>query len=118
MKRMKIAVTGHELTLNQQTRAYAEYRVFSALASYAEQVEQVHVVMASRADTDDRFISCVVEVSVQSGRVLRARGRALHAYAAVECAAQRVRHAMQRHSGTPSRSAVGDFITKRNDRSL
>jgi ribosome-associated translation inhibitor RaiA len=115
---MKIAVTGHELSLNQQTRAYAESRVFSALAPYAEQVEHVRVVMSTRADPDDCFTSCVVEVGVYGGRMLRARGRALHAYAAVECAAQRMRHVMQRHSATRPRDAGGDCITERNDRSL
>jgi ribosome-associated translation inhibitor RaiA len=95
---MQISVTGTAHDVNQQTRAYVEYRVFSALAGSSRDVDVARVTLALSFEGD--HVVCHVEVTLRSGDVFRARGRALHPHQAVDCAAQRMKYALTRRGRT------------------
>ena len=78
-----------------QTRAYAEYRIFSSLARFAEHVEAATVSLAT--DTGGHGVFCAVVVKLVSGSSVRLTARGRHAYDAVNRVAHRLGHALERH---------------------
>jgi ribosome-associated translation inhibitor RaiA len=96
--KMGIEVVGDEEVITAQTRAYAEYRVFAALAKHTERVRRVRVTLdqVNQAETGG---TCRCEVSVllldPAGRVRRRAG-GQHPYAAINGAVERIAIAMAR----------------------
>ena len=88
---MRIDVHDTQNRFDDQTRAYAEYRVFSALAALADVVHEVGVGLAQAEanDTADVF-ACSVSIRMRSGRSLDVASQAQHPYQAIERAAHQV----------------------------
>ena len=95
---MRISVTDIGRTFGRQTRAYAEYRIFSSLARFSDVVRDADVSLISTRPTETSRVLCVVVVTVNDGGRLRVRARGRHAYDAINRAAQRIADALRRHS--------------------
>jgi ribosome-associated translation inhibitor RaiA len=95
---MRIAVTDVGRTFGRQTRAYAEYRLFSSLARFSDVVRDVDVSLASTRPTDGPKAVCAVVVTVTDGSRLHVRARGRHAYDAINRAAQRIGDALRRRT--------------------
>lgn len=80
-----------------QTRAYAEFRLFSALTRCNEAVEHVRVSLQHPPMERDTVV-CIVAIAMESGTVARVRARARHAYEAIDRAAVRVSNLLWRQS--------------------
>lgn len=89
---MRIVVSSSGGALNQQTRSYAEYRIFSALSMH-DDVLGAHVKLRDSGDE----VQCSVHVSLTSRAAIEARASAAYAAAAVDQAAARLAELM----GTP-----------------
>ena len=98
---MRIAVTDIELEFGRQTRAYAEYRIFSSLARFSHVVHDVDVSLRSASRIDGSKALCLVVVTVGDGIRLQARATGRHAYDAINRAAQRIGEALRRHTDIP-----------------
>ena len=82
----------------RQTRAYAEYRIFSSLARFGEIVDEADISLTSRRTGG--AARCVVFLSIRGGRRLRVSARGRHAYDAINRAARRVDDEVRRRTGT------------------
>jgi ribosome-associated translation inhibitor RaiA len=98
---MRIAVTDIGRTFGRQTRAYAEYRIFSSLARFSGVVHDVEVTLASASLPHGSRTLCVVVVTAGDGHHLQVRARGRHAYDAINRAAQRIGEALRRHTDIP-----------------
>src|SRR5918992_3808373 len=94
---MTIAVTTVGRTFGRQTRAYAEYRVFSSLARFSEVVQDATVSLTPPA-REGRDVVCRVAVTSTRGAQVRVSARGRHAYDAINRAAQRIGDALRRHT--------------------
>jgi ribosome-associated translation inhibitor RaiA len=97
---MRIAVTDVGRTFGRQTRAYAEYRIFSSLARFSRVVHDVDVTLTltSTSLTHGSKALCVVVVTVGDGGRLHVRARGRHVYDAINRAARRIGDALRRHT--------------------
>ncbi len=93
---MKIAVTDIGRAFGRQTRAYAEYRVFSSLARLSDVVQDATVSLTPPTVTEPSVV-CDVSVTVQQGTQVRVTARGRHAYDAINRAAERINNALRRH---------------------
>ena len=98
---MRIAVTDIGLEFGRQTRAYAEYRIFSSLARFNHVVHDVDVSLTSASRIDGLKALCVVVVTVGDGTRVRIRASGRHAYDAINRAAQQIGEALRRHTDIP-----------------
>ena len=98
---MRITVTDIGCTFGRQTRAYAEYRIFSRLARFDTVVHEAEVSLTSaRAGGGAR---CAVVLRVDDGGTLRVSARGRQVYDAINCAAERISKELRRHTCiTPS----------------
>lgn len=93
---MRISVTEIGCTFGRQTRAYAEYRIFSRLARFDTVVHEAEVSLTSaRAGGGAR---CAVALRVDDGGTLRVSTRGRHVYDAINRAAERVGKELRRHT--------------------
>ena len=97
---MRIAVTAIGRTFGRQTRAYAEYRIFSSLARFSGVVDDVDVSLTSNRLSHAFKAHCVVVVTVGDGSHLYVRARGRHAYDAINRAARRIGDALRTHTDT------------------
>jgi ribosome-associated translation inhibitor RaiA len=91
---MKIEVQDTHRHFDEQTRAYAEYRMFSALAAHGNAVDAVDVELTraggrGSAETGEPF-ACRVAIRLRSGSAVEVTARAAHPYEAIERAARRI----------------------------
>jgi ribosome-associated translation inhibitor RaiA len=88
---MRIEVMGEDESSNAQARTYAEYRVFAALARYAQSVRGARVVLR-RDERDETYdtVVCAVIVALEPTGSVRARSREQHVYAAIDRAVERI----------------------------
>ena len=93
---MKIEVTEISRTFGRQTRAYAEYRIFSSLAAFSNVVRQVTVSLTSGAR--GHSVECSVLVGLETGVPVEATARGRHAYDAINRVADRLAPALHRHA--------------------
>jgi ribosome-associated translation inhibitor RaiA len=93
---MRIFVTDIGGTFGRQTRAYAEYRIFSTMARFGDVVHEADVSLASRRTGG--AARCVVALTVNDGRRLRVSARGRHVYDAINHAATRIAEALRRHT--------------------
>jgi hypothetical protein len=88
---------------DDQTRAYAEYRVFSTLATAADAVHEVGVglVRAARAEESPAsrdVVACSISVRLRSGCQLDVASHARHPYEAIDCAARQLATVANAHT--------------------
>jgi ribosome-associated translation inhibitor RaiA len=98
---MRIAVTDVGRTFGRQTRAYAEYRIFSSLARFSEVVRDVDVSLTATTPTDGLQALCAVVVTVGDGSRLHVRACGRHVYDAINRAARRTGDALRRYTDIP-----------------
>ena len=93
---MKIHGADIARTFGRQTRAYAEYRIFSSLARFSDVVREaaVSLVPAGRGHS----VACSVVVGFEMGSPLRVTARGRHAYDAINRVAHRIGPAVRRHT--------------------
>jgi ribosome-associated translation inhibitor RaiA len=82
---MRVVVSSFGELLNQQIRSYAEYRIFSTLAT-CDDVLGARVKLHSSGDT----VRCDVNVALSSRAAIEAHTSASHATAAIDRAAERI----------------------------
>ena len=93
---MKIEVTDIARTFGRQTRAYAEYRIFSSLARFSDVVREAEVSLMPVAG--DHTVLCSVVVGFEMGMPVRVTARGRHAYDAINRAAHRIGPALRGHT--------------------
>jgi ribosomal subunit interface protein len=109
---MRIAVTSLNLAFDDQTRAYTEYKVFSALAEFARGIDHVEVILSEQPSLHRRFdTACDVHVTLTAAASVRTRASADRAYSAIDAAARRIKEAVSRqiHARGPSGAFMGDI---------
>ena len=92
---MRISVTDIGCTFGRQTRAYAEYRIFSSLARFSDVVHEAGISLTSRRGGTAR---CVVSLTVNGEGRLRVSARGRHVYDAINRAATRIGEEVRRHT--------------------
>ena len=104
---MRIEITDIGRTFGRQTRAYAEYRIFSSLAQFSDVVRQAEISLAPAAR--GRSVVCSVLVGVETGAPVWVTARGRHAYDAINRVADRLGHTLRRHGhvAAPSREGAG-----------
>jgi ribosome-associated translation inhibitor RaiA len=99
---MQIVVTSQVAALEDQTRAYAEYKVFSSLAPRARAIDRVEVLLAEQSSGQNGSeTECAVTVHLAGGGSVHAKARASGAYAAIDRAALRIETDMNRRTARP-----------------
>jgi hypothetical protein len=99
---MRIVICDGENCFDDQTHAYAEYRVFSSLAGETTSIRTVLVTLAGArgaapAPPEGGRAACSVAVTTTGGRRAEVRAVAAHPYAAIDRAAGLIRRALRRH---------------------
>jgi ribosomal subunit interface protein len=92
---MRILVTDIGGTFGRQTRAYAEYRIFSTVARFGDVVHEADVSLTSRRRGAAR---CDITLGLNDGRRLRVSARGRHVYDAINRAAERIGEELRRHT--------------------
>jgi hypothetical protein len=95
---MQIRVTTAGDAFDRQTRAYAEYRVFSALAAFSGEARHVDVVLKARTRGGDR-LACRVTVALALGTTVTVTADGKHACDAIDRAAAQMASVMARTAG-------------------
>jgi ribosome-associated translation inhibitor RaiA len=91
---MRIDVHGRR-DFGDQTRAYAEYRVFSMLKNFGGVVRHVSVTLAQNdRQAGTRGVVCRVRITLTNDRHLETRGSGRHPYGAIDRVAERIRPLM------------------------
>jgi hypothetical protein len=93
---MKIDVSDITRTFGRQTRAYAEYRIFSSLARFSDVVRDAAVSLTPAAKGDT--VVCSVLIAFDGGIPIRVTARGRHAYDAINRVAYRIGPAVHRHT--------------------
>jgi ribosome-associated translation inhibitor RaiA len=95
---MQMTVRDEEKQFDRQTHAYAEYRVFSALAGDGSSHRSVTVTLTRMDGTGSRYpVQCTVAVTMSSGDVVKVHALERHPYAAIDRAAALIGKAVRRH---------------------
>lgn len=96
---IRVAVSSQDVALDDRTRAYVEYRIFSSLAPQAREIDRVAVMLAEQPSGQNASeMECDVTVHLAGGGSVHAKARAPRAYAAVDRAALRIEVAMNRRA--------------------
>jgi len=85
---MRIKITQFDPPVNDDTRRYAEYRVFTSIAPHESRVRSVDVVVRRDPASALPFVCAVVIDLDGSGRI-KTQARAAHPNAAIDRAADR-----------------------------
>ena len=93
---MRLSVTDIEGTFGRQTRAYAEFRIFSSLARFSDVVHEADISLA--APRPGGAARCIVSLIVNDGGRLRVSSRGRHVYDAINRAAKRIGEEVRRHA--------------------
>ena len=97
---MRIAITSHDFVLDEQSRAYTEYKLFSSLARFAEDIEHVEVILSGESLRQARSgTMCSIHVILATAARLRTRAFGRGPYVAIDRAARRIEATMTRHGG-------------------
>jgi ribosome-associated translation inhibitor RaiA len=95
---VRLSVTDIGCTFGRQTRAYAEYRIFSSVARFSHVVHEARISLKSRRRGGAAL--CVVSLTVDEGGRLRVSAGGRHVYDAINRAAARISDALRRHTDT------------------
>ena len=79
---IRIAVTGAGEAIDGQTRAYAEYRLFSRLTAARDRID--HALVALRGGGAHGVPRCAITLTLRTGGLLAADARAAHIYDAID----------------------------------
>lgn len=79
---IRIVVTGAGDDVDGQTRAYAEYRLFSRLVPASDRV--AHALVALRGGGAHGAPRCAITIALRSGDLRTAQARAAHIYDAID----------------------------------
>ena len=101
---MKIGMTDISRAFGRQTRAYAEYRVFSSLAPFDSVVRDATV---SLTGARDQSVRCSVLVGLDTGVPVEVSARGRHAYDAINRVADRIGPALRRHTRAAGPILIG-----------
>jgi ribosome-associated translation inhibitor RaiA len=99
---MRVYVSSLTAGISPQILAYAEYRIFGALARYSD-VREAHVVLTS--EEPGGAVQCSVTIEDGAGS-MRAGAKGVQAAAAIDRAAERVRRLMRASANRQSHHAV------------
>jgi hypothetical protein len=94
---MKIHAAGIAHTFGRQTRAYAEYRVFSSLAPFSDVVRDAAVSLTPAGAGP--AVLCSVVVGFDAGVPVSVTEQGRHAYDAINRAAHRIGPALRGRTG-------------------
>ncbi len=96
---MRIEIIDDDESSHAQARVYAEYRLFAALAQYAQFVRGARIVLR-RVERDGArdAVVCAVTVTLEPSGYSRTRGSGPHAYAAINRAVERIGDLMRRRT--------------------
>jgi ribosome-associated translation inhibitor RaiA len=95
---MRISVADIGYAFGRQTRAYAEYRIFSSVSRFGV-VHDADVSLTSRQASG--AARCVVALTVDGGHRLLVSARGRHVYDAINRAAERIGEELRRHTDIP-----------------
>jgi len=95
---MRVRVPGINTSLTDEKRAYAEYRVFNALAPYERAIRSAHVVLRQDPGARRQFL-CTVAVDLRGTDHVKTQARAVHPIAAIDRAAIRTAWLVRRRIG-------------------
>jgi hypothetical protein len=95
---MRIRSSDINTPITRETRAYAEYRVFTAIARFELRVGAVDVVVRRDVMARRPFV-CTVAVDLGSSGHVKTQARAMHPGAAVDRAAARTAWLVGRRIG-------------------
>jgi ribosome-associated translation inhibitor RaiA len=93
---MRIRISG--IDTPHEKRAYAEYRLFMAIAPYEPQIGAVDVVVGRGLESRDYF-RCTVTVDLGRAGHVKTQARATHPSAAIDRAADRTAWLIGRRIG-------------------
>jgi ribosomal subunit interface protein len=93
---MKIAIRAVNLSVENQVRAYVEYRMFSAVSQFGGACVRLSIRLEERPTTKpgSRYRCSVILKLIPAGRI-RAVATAGHLYAAIDAAAERLARSTQ-----------------------
>lgn len=95
-----ILVIADHQSISPQARAYAEYRVFAAVARHIRDVRRVRVVLRSaegKPPREDKE-ACAITVGLEPSGSLRIRAKGSHVYAAINGAVEQLVRAMEQRA--------------------
>ena len=95
---MRIRISGIDTPIADETRAYAEYSFFKAIAPYEPQVGAVDVVVGRESAARRQFL-CTVTVDLGRAGHIKTQARAMHPSAAIDRAADRTTWMIGRRIG-------------------
>ncbi|HTM03656.1 MAG TPA: hypothetical protein VL173_09145 [Vicinamibacterales bacterium] len=98
---MRIAVADIGRAFGRQTRAYAEYRIFSTLARFSDVVREANVELLP-LPRERHAARCRVTLILEGDHRLYVSGRGRHAYDAINRTARRVGDVVTRRTGVTS----------------
>jgi hypothetical protein len=97
---MNIEATDIARTFGRQTRAYAEFRIFSSLAPFSEVVRKAAVSLSPAAKGP--AVVCTVVLDLEMGRRVRVTARGRHAFDAINRVGHRIGPALGRRADVVS----------------
>jgi hypothetical protein len=98
---MRIAVTATGCEFDTQTRAYAEYRVFSSVARFSDRVSRAAVLLKTATGRQPDVL-CSIVLTMHPARHTRVHARGRHACDAIDRAAARAGDVLARHASGAS----------------
>jgi ribosome-associated translation inhibitor RaiA len=96
---MRIRVSNIDTPISDETHAYAEYRVFTAIAPYERSICAVNVSVGRSAASDSQFV-CTLTVDLARSGQVKTQARAAHPHAAIDRAADRIASLVGRRVGS------------------
>lgn len=95
---MRIKISGIDTPIAEHKRAYAEYRFFTSIAPYEQQIGAVDVVVGRELGAHRQFL-CTVTVDLGRSGHVKTQARARHPSAAIDRAADRTAWLIGRRIG-------------------
>lgn len=97
---MRITLSGINTAIPDNTRAYAEYRLFTSAARHEELVRSVDVVVRRDSRATRQFL-CAVSVDLGPSGRIKTQARAAYPIAAIDRAAERMAWLLDRRRNAP-----------------
>jgi ribosome-associated translation inhibitor RaiA len=95
---MRIKVSGVDVSITNDQRAYTEYRVFTSIAPHGMRIRAVDVVIR-RDSAPNRSFVCTIVIDLDSSGRIKTQARGAHPSAAIDRAADRTAWLVRRHAG-------------------
>jgi ribosomal subunit interface protein len=92
---MRIMVTGEDLNITNQFRAYTEYRFFAGIARYEPLIRSVNVTIRQITRIRDTFV-CLAVVDLWGGTQIKSQARCHNPHAAIDRAVNKVASLLSR----------------------